>query len=311
MLELKDVSLQAGSAPDDAMLLSEVGARFPRQHFGAIVGPSGCGKTMLLKVIAGLREPTLGHIAWDGRNLAQEGDLDPHEIGYVPQFSIAYDLLTVAESVRAAFRLRVGRVDAESAQRRIDQILKDVGLAEIADRRVALLSGGQKRRLALALEMVSSPHLLLCDEVTSGLDPKSEDEIVKLMRHLARTGDRIVLSVTHSLRHLALYDSVLVLYEGTVAYHGAADTLFHYFGVEKPDDFFPRLAMRAPEEWHRSWLKHRAAYYAAIRLDDAEKRSVLAGVGASEGPPGGGPKRERLKQFLAKLNENEESAPGN
>lgn len=267
MLELKDVSLQAGSAPDTVDILTEVAARFPQKHFAAILGPSGCGKSTLLKVIAGLREPTGGKIEWDGQDLAEK-DMDPHEIGYVPQFSIAYDLLTVWENVEAALKLRVSR-DAESADAHVEKVLADVGLDDIADRRVALLSGGQKRRLALALEMVSSPHLLLCDEATSGLDPKAEDEIVKLMHRLSRTDDRIVLSVTHSLRHLALYDSVLVLYQGHVAYHGAADTLFHYFGVEQPEELFPRLAMRPPEEWQRSWGKYRAAYYATAQLDVA------------------------------------------
>ncbi len=269
MLELKDVSLHAGSAPDAVALLVEVGARFPKGHFAAILGPSGCGKSTLLKVIAGLREPTGGKVEWDGIDLAEE-DMDSHEIGYVPQFSIAYDLLTVWENVDTAMRLRIAGLDTETAEARVQKILEDVGLDDIADRRVALLSGGQKRRLALALEMVSAPHLLLSDEATSGLDPKAEDEIVKLMHRLSRSDDRIVLSVTHSLRHLALYDSVVVLYQGHIAYHGAADTLFHYFGVEQPEDLFPRLAMRPAEEWHRSWGKYRGAYYATAQLDEGD-----------------------------------------
>ena len=299
MLELKEVSLQAGSAPDAVHLLVEVGARFPRNHFAAILGPSGSGKSTLLKTIAGLREPTGGKIEWDGIDLAVE-DMDPHEIGYAPQFSIAYDLLTVWENVEAALRLRVCGLDADAAEAAIGKILSDVGLDDIADRRVALLSGGQKRRLALALEMVSSPHLLLCDEATSGLDPKAEDEIVKLMHRLSRTGDRIVLSVTHSLRHLALYDSVLVLCEGHVAYHGAADTLFHYFGVEQPEDLFPRLAMRTPEEWARSWGKYRAAYYATANLDGGQVEP--AGESAEplhRPPPAASP--SALKQFAVLL----------
>src|SRR5207253_2031578 len=98
---------------------------------------------------------------------------------------------------------------------------------EIGDRRVGVLSGGQKRRLSLALEMVSSPVLLLCDEVTSGLDPKAEDEVVRLLRSLALPAGeenvgrlRTILSVTHSLRHLQLHDSVAVLYEAHLIYHG-------------------------------------------------------------------------------------------
>lgn len=267
VLELQDLSLRVGTAPNEQTLLGEVTARFGKQHFGAILGPSGCGKSTLLKVIAGLREATQGHCAWEGIDL-NEQDMDPHEIGYVPQFSIAYDLLSVWESVETALRLRIRGLTDEARAARIEGILRDVGIEEIAERRVHLLSGGQKRRLALALEIVSSPHLLLCDEVTSGLDPKAEDEIVRLMHDLSRRNDRIVLSVTHSLRHLALYDSILVLYQGHVAYHGAPETLLHYFNVAAPDDLFPRLLVRTPEEWHRSWLKHRAAYYITASTEE-------------------------------------------
>jgi ABC-type multidrug transport system ATPase subunit len=309
MLELKEVSLQLGAAPDEPMLLAEVNVRFPRKHFAAILGPSGCGKSTLLKVIAGLREPTLGHVLWEGRDLAEE-DMDPHEIGYVPQFSIAYDLLTVHESVESALRLRVAQLAAAEREQRIEQILKEVGLDEIADRRVQVLSGGQKRRLALALEMVSSPHLLLCDEVTSGLDPKAEDEIARLMHQLSRREERIVLSVTHSLRHLGLYDSVVLLYQGRVTYHGPADFLFHYFNVEKPEDLFPRLAQRKPDDWHHSWLKHRTAYYTQTGLVDAEVADDVSLEGVSskaeelpEDP------EERMKFLLAKLKAEKGEAP--
>ncbi len=270
MLEIKDLSLQVG--PDDQFLLAEIAADFPRRHFTAIIGPSGCGKSTLLKVIAGIREPTIGQVSWDGRDLASERDFDPHEIGYVPQFGIAYEHLTVWESVETALRLRVRRIDGEET--RIEQILQDTGIEDLTDRRVSLLSGGQRRRLALALEMVCTPHLLLCDEVTSGLDPQAEDEIVHLLHALSRRENRIILSVTHSLRHLALYDSVLVLYHGHIAYHGAPDTLLHYFGVAHPDELYPQLAVRRPEDWHRSWQKNRAAYYAELASRTAPKPLV-------------------------------------
>ena len=304
MLELREVSLQLGNAPDDQLLLAELSVRFPKKHFAAILGPSGCGKSTLLKVIAGLREPTLGHVAWEGRDLSEEGDMDPHEIGYVPQFSIAYDLLTVWESVESTLRLRVSGLSGSEQEARLEQILREVGLEEIADREVRVLSGGQKRRLALALEMVSSPHLLLCDEVTSGLDPKAEDEIANLMHQIARREERIVLSVTHSLRHLALYDSVVVLYQGHLAYHGPSSSLFHYFDVEKPEELFPRLAQRKPADWHRSWQKHRASYSIDSQRDVADE--VALEEVSTPHARGEGETEERFQRLLKKARFDEE-----
>lgn len=269
MLDLQNLSLQLGNGEEAPLLLSDLSARFPTGgHFAAILGPSGCGKSTLLKVVAGLLEPTAGEIHWKGQNLSEK-DLEPSDIGYVPQFSIAYDLLTVRESLDSAFRLRVAGLGVEEREARVEGILTDVGLADIADRRVQVLSGGQKRRLALALEMVSAPRLLLCDEVTSGLDPKAESEVAQLLVQLARGGDRLVLSVTHSLQHLSLCDSVVVLYQGQIAYHGAPEFLFHYFDVERHEDLFPRLAQRAAEDWHRSWQKNRESYYQQSKISPA------------------------------------------
>ena len=179
MLEARNICLEVDHEGESLFLLNGINFCVPRGHFMAIVGPSGCGKTTLLKAIAGIKENTSGSFLWQGKDLAEEGDFEPHEIGYVPQFSIAYDELTVDESVANSARLRV-KADDEELNDIIDNVLAETGLADIADRQVKMLSGGQKRRLALAMELVSNPSLLLCDEVTSGLDPRSEREIVQL-----------------------------------------------------------------------------------------------------------------------------------
>ena len=202
VLELKDVCFTIQKEGESVNLVDRANLKVPRGHFMAIVGPSGCGKTTLLKTIAGLNPESEGSLHWDGRNLSEEGDFEASEIGYVPQFSIAYDPLTVDESIEAATRLRVKTRDSEDLDHRIDKVLEETGMTAIADRPVKVLSGGQKRRLGLAMELVSDPKLLLCDEVTSGLDPRSEREIVRLLHALSRREGRIVLSVTQSLAHL-------------------------------------------------------------------------------------------------------------
>ena len=289
MLELKEVAFTVRKDGVEMPLLDHVSLSVPKGHFMAIVGPSGCGKTTLLKTIAGLNPESDGALLWDGRNLSEDGDFSPTEIGYVPQFSIAYDPLTVDESVEAATRLRVRSRGTEDLDRRIDRVLEETGLTAISDRYVKVLSGGQKRRLGLAMELVSDPKILLCDEVTSGLDPRSEREIVHLLHDLSRKDGRIVLSVTHSLSHLELYDSILVLHEGRVAFHGPPEQLTHYFSVHDTEEVYPRLASQASESWHASWGKHRASY--EKMLDHNRARLISSGVlnvptAAPENPPG-------------------------
>ena len=260
MLELQEVSFTIRKDGEDVALVDRVSLQVPKGHFMAIVGPSGCGKTTLLKTIAGLNPESGGSLFWEGRNLSEDGDFSPSEIGYVPQFSIAYDPLTVDESVEAATRLRVRCRDTAELDHRIDRVLEETGLTPISDRQVKVLSGGQKRRLGLAMELVSDPKILLCDEVTSGLDPRSEREIVHLLHDLSRKDGRIVLSVTHSLAHLELYDSILVLHEGRVAFHGPPEKMNHYFSVTDTEEVYPRLATQASERWQASWQKHRDSY---------------------------------------------------
>ncbi len=287
MLEARDIGLEVEGAEEPLMLLSGVNFCVPRGHFMAIVGPSGCGKTTLLKAVAGIKATTEGDFYWEGRNLAEDGDFEPHEIGYVPQFSIAYDELTVDENVESAARLRV-ETDEDSLNDIIDRVLEETGLTDIADRPVKLLSGGQKRRLALAMELVSSPRLLLCDEVTSGLDPRSEREIVELLHELSMKDGRIVISVTHSLAQMELYDSIMVLVSGHLAYHGSPGAMVHYFGVREFEEVYPQLSRRAPEEWGQSWLKHRAAYYQRLESEHVEKFRSQGQEPPSASPARGG-----------------------
>ncbi len=272
VLDLKDVTLFIGSGEDVHPLLSDVSVTFPKAHFGAIIGPSGCGKSTMLKVITGIAPgEEEGTIFWNGRDVAEE-DFSPSEIGYVPQFSIAHEELTVHECVSYAMRLRVSGLHGVELDEAVGRVLGEVRMEEFHDRLVSVLSGGQRRRLALAMELVSKPAMLLCDEVTSGLDPQSEDEIVHLLHGLSRTEGRVVLSVTHSLRHLELYDSVLVLYQGVVAYHGPSRFLTHYFRADDAQDLYSQLEVRSAKEWAQSWKKHRHSF------SDANADPKVAGV---------------------------------
>ncbi|CAN5789776.1 hypothetical protein BH11VER1_BH11VER1_23530 [soil metagenome] len=306
MLELKNVTLSLDGEEDSQLLLDDVTFSIPSGHLLAIVGPSGCGKTTLMKTIAGLKQEDSGEIRWQGRNLAEDGDLHPSELGYVPQFSIAHDLLTVEECVASAIALRTRQEDEESAELLAGISMKQTGLTAIADRQIKVLSGGQKRRLGLALELVTNPTLLLCDEVTSGLDPKSESEITQLLHDLSRQNEkRIVINVTHSLSSLALYDTIMVMHEGRIVYHGPPRALAHYFSVKNVEEVYPKLARRGSERWSDSWNRHRDTYYQSYGLapkkkdvdeDEEEADGEKKSAEKSEDPvPSGSLEPERVK----------------
>lgn len=265
MLEALNICLEVDAPPgaeeESLHLLRAVNFQVPQGHLMAIVGPSGCGKTTLLKVIAGIMEQTEGALKWETRDLKEEEDLHPGELGYVPQFSVAHDLLTVEECIANSMALRTQLPGTDDFEPKLDKIMEITGLTDLADRRVKVLSGGQKRRLGLALELVTNPCLLLCDEVTSGLDPKSEREITELLRVLSQENPRrVVINVTHSLASLEAFDSVLVMYQGRLVYHGQPKLLTHYFTVEHPEEVYLRLTQRDAQSWHESWQKKRDFY---------------------------------------------------
>jgi ABC-type multidrug transport system ATPase subunit len=249
VLDAMEVSLPDASIP----LLSKVSAWYPAGHFGAILGPSGCGKSTLLKAIAGILPHTDGSIFWRGRNL-EETDLPPGELGYVPQFSCTQPLLTVRENLIYTARLR-RNTSAHEIAAIVDQVVEETGLTELQDRRAGVLSGGQLRRLGLAMELTTQPSLLLADEVTSGLDPKSEEEITLLLSSLAQEKGRLVLLVTHSLRFLDFYDSVTILSAGRLVYSAGPRDLTSYFNVSTPEDIYPALAKRDAETWAEEWVQ--------------------------------------------------------
>lgn len=257
-LEIKNLTFEVTeSAGYNTEILTDISLEVDAGSFVAIVGPSGCGKTTLLKVVSGLLTHTSGEIHWNNRNL-EEDDFEAYEIAYVPQFSIAYENLLVRECVEYSLRLQT---NISSVSDTIDDILKNCGLDELADRKVSVLSGGQKRRLGLAMELVANPVLLFCDEVTSGLDTNSENEIVELLHKISQAKDgKIVLSVTHSLEHIDLYTSIVVLYDGYLVYHSSPEHIEHYFGVDNVSQVYPLLETREALEWHNSWKKHQIEY---------------------------------------------------
>lgn len=286
MLSLDSVELTVPSS--EKPLLSGITLHLPGGHFSAIVGPSGCGKSTLLKAVAGVLPHSSGTIRWQGRNL-DEHDLDPHELGYVPQFTCAQARLTVGENLFYSAQLRRAGKPAE-IRAMVERVEEETGLTDLHARRAGVLSGGQLRRLGLAMELTTNPSLLLADEVTSGLDPKSEEEITELLATLARQPGRLVLLVTHSLRFIDQYNSIIVLCEGKLAYGAHPGGLTSYFNVSSPEEVYPVLSERESSVWAEEWVSSPAdlgfeieatleEVASELAITDCEVKSFVPGLG--------------------------------
>lgn len=231
-------------------LLDDVGFTLDASCFLGVVGPSGSGKSTLLGALTGYRPATRGSVYYGGLDVYREHEVLRRRLGYVPQDDLVQLDLTVEQSLRYAARLRFPPdVGVRERSERVEQVLLELGLASRRDLRVRQLSGGQRKRVSVALELLTKPALLFLDEPTSGLDPGLERNVMQLLRALADEG-RIVVCVTHSVDSLLLCDRVLCLAPGGVtAYFGPPHLAAEHFGRDDWQQIFQDLSDRAPAEW--------------------------------------------------------------
>lgn len=195
-------------------LLVDVNMSASRGTLTALIGPSGAGKSTLSRLIAGTTRPSGGVVTFEGRNLHAEYEALRSRIGMVPQDDVLHRQLTVRQALGYAAELRLPPDNSkEDRQKVIDGVLHELSLTEHADTRVDRLSGGQRKRASVALELLTGPSLLILDEPTSGLDPALDRQVMVMLRELADAG-RVVIVVTHSVAHLDMCDQVLLLAPG-------------------------------------------------------------------------------------------------
>ena len=209
----------------------------------AVIGPSGAGKTTVATIISGSERPTEGVVEFEGRSVHAEYQVLRSRIGMVPQDDVVHRQLTIRQALGYAAELRLppdtSREDREEV---ITTVLDELQLSEHADTRVDRLSGGQRKRASVAMELLTGPSLLILDEPTSGLDPALDRQIMATLRRLADSG-RVVVIVTHSLSYLEMCDQVLLLAPGgKTAYVGPPDRVGAALGSTDWADIFARVA---------------------------------------------------------------------
>ncbi|MDF3057335.1 MAG: transporter [Rariglobus sp.] len=244
MLACRNLTVRPRSGA--AALVHAATAQFSAGGLHALIGPSGCGKTTLLKGILDIL-PTEGEVWLHGRMVASREEL-LREVAFAPQFSIAHGKLTVSEAVGCALKLYQKSDDTALAVRNAE-LLQLVGLAERGATAVEKLSGGQLRRLGLALELTTDPTCLLCDEVTSGLDPRSEDQIIAVLRALVEQRNKTVVCVIHNLAKLSQFDTITVVFEGVVVWQGPLAAMLEHFQIADALELYDRLSGQSREHW--------------------------------------------------------------
>ncbi|MFE3638067.1 FHA domain-containing protein [Streptomyces sp. NPDC059168] len=246
-LDAQDLTVTVGGGK---VILDHVSFPVGEKCLLAVVGPSGSGKSTLLGALTGQRPADHGTVLYDGRDLYHDYAELCRRVGLVPQDDILHPQLTVRAALSYAAELRFPGDTARAERRaRVDEVIGELGLGTRADQPVHSLSGGQRKRVSVALELLTKPSLLFLDEPTSGLDPGMDRSVMHMLRGLADDG-RTVIVVTHSVLSLDVCDRLLVLAPGgRIAYYGRPDDALAFFGFEQWPEAFEAFDRDEDRDW--------------------------------------------------------------
>lgn len=267
-------------------ILKDVSFGVPEKSLIAVIGPSGSGKSTLLKALTGYRPANEGDVLYDNRNLYKQFAELRQRIGLVPQDDILHKELTVRKALKYAAKLRFPGDTAEAEREaRIDEVLRELKLDIHKDKKVTSLSGGQRKRVSVALELLTKPSLIFLDEPTSGLDPGMDRDVMQLLRGLADDG-RTVLVVTHSVAELAICDKLLVMAPGgAVAYFGPPEEALNFFGYSTWADVFSAFENYRDYDWAGRWRGSQHYQMYAADIDAVAAQSVTMPPAQQMRPP--------------------------
>ncbi|MFE9371325.1 FHA domain-containing protein [Streptomyces sp. NPDC006711] len=267
-------------------ILKDVSFGVPEKSLIAVIGPSGSGKSTLLKALTGYRPANKGDVLYDNRNLYKQFAELRQRIGLVPQDDILHKELTVKKALKYAAKLRFPADTTENErQQRIDEVLRELKLDIHKEKKVTSLSGGQRKRVSVALELLTKPSLIFLDEPTSGLDPGMDRDVMQLLRGLADDG-RTVLVVTHSVAELAICDKLLVMAPGgSVAYFGPPEEALNFFGYSTWADVFSAFESYRDYDWAGRWKGSQHYQMYAADIDAVAPQSAQMPPAQSMKPP--------------------------
>ncbi len=294
---------EVGPAKRRKRILQGIDVSIAPREFIALVGTSGAGKSTLMMALNGFNRAD-GQVLVNGDDLYQHFDLYRTMVGYVPQDDIIHKELTVANALRYAAQLRLPPdTSPEEIEQRIDHVLELVEMIGQKDQVVTSLSGGQRKRVSIAVELLAEPRLFFLDEPTSGLDPGLEKKMMLTMRRLA-DGGRTVILVTHATANIVQCDHVCFMAQGRMVYFGPPQEVLTFFGVKTGDfadvygvldDPDPKASKQKAAEWEKRF-KASPLYQKYVK--ERQQRLPEVQQQAQFTQPQRGPKVNVLRQFF-------------
>ncbi len=261
----QDIVKTVGRGSKKKVLLNHVDLEIKSNDFVAIIGGSGAGKTTLMNAISGFDPDCRGTITFNGIDLHKEFTSLKEMIGYVPQQDIIYENLTLHDMLYYTAQMKMPK-DADKAEieSKIKDALEMVELKEHSATYIRKLSGGQKKRASIAVELLADPSLFFLDEPTSGLDPGTEKNLMMLLNRLAKLKDKTIVMVTHTTQSLQLCDKVVFMGPGgNLCFYGSVEQAKMFFQTDSLVDIYNIIAedpkmwaeqyRRCMEEEHRKW----------------------------------------------------------
>jgi len=246
----KEVTNRSGGGK--IRLLDEVDLSIQPNEFVGLLGPSGAGKSTLMDSLNGMRPATSGNVLVNNLDLYKHLESLKQSIGYVPQDDIIHRELTVYRTLYYVARLRLSR---DISTQEIDQVVGEVmditGLSERRDVPISQLSGGQRKRVSIAVELITKPSVIFLDEPTSGLDPATEEKVMKLFRQIAESGRTVILT-THAMENVKLFDKLVILMRGKLVFYGKPQEALAHCGADSFKDLYDKLEAPIFEKLHRS-----------------------------------------------------------
>lgn len=222
-------------------LLDDISLCIQPNDFVGLLGPSGAGKSTLMDALNGMRPASGGSVLINNLDLYENIDSFKQAIGYVPQDDIIHRELSVYRTLYYVAKLRLSRdVSRDEIDQIINEVLDVTGLTERKNVPVSQLSGGQRKRVSIAVELITKPSVIYLDEPTSGLDPATEEKIMKLFRQIAESGRTVILT-THAMENVKLFDKIVILMRGKLVFYGKPEEALAYTGATSFKELYDKL----------------------------------------------------------------------